>query len=138
MSPLSLLFETKKISMPFGGIGRCPCNLLKLRSIELMFFQERKRDFKWAMESGMYPEKAIEERDKNLRGVVQLEFGSSTLRFSLNDRSISWRLGKRRMSVGSLAWIWVSKRRRETREDDRLDNNDKDLSLTEDMFTPHK
>jgi len=34
------------------------------------------RDFKWAMESGMYPEKAVEERDKNLRGVVQLEFGS--------------------------------------------------------------
>jgi len=29
------------------------------------------------MESGMYPEKAVPERDNNLGGVVQLEFGSS-------------------------------------------------------------
>jgi len=49
------------------------------------------------MEWGMYPEKAVPERDKSLREVVQLEFGSSPLRFSLYDKSISWRLSKRKI-----------------------------------------
>ena len=126
ISPLKWLFDISKrvscVRLPTDA-GTDPVKLHPFNTNCL-------KNFRLPIDFGNSPEKAVLDKSKNLRGLLQFDNGKSPLSSELSSRFSSRRFGSRKMLSGNLPRNSQLLRERDIKEEERFM---KEVSETEDM-----